>query len=678
MIRALIQPRLRTRIYAGFGALIMIGVGLAALGTTRLSDVGAQVTAMDKVAERTTIVDRVAQQLEAIRHGALHYRTYADESSLAAVRRSAAEATELLTQGAAAASSEVQRQLYDGVRDQVGAYGALVDRLVDGEARIALERRKLLAGGEALTAAADRLVVSADAARDPVISEAAAGVERALLLVGVANWRFLATRDPAGPGAFKTSRDGANAAIGKLDETAKASLSCSLSSCAISGLIAPIQAGIDTYARSFDAVAASTFGNAALYDTEMAPLMDKMRTDIEQVRESLHAAFASTERESDRMVAGATRLQMIITGLSLLIGTALAFLIGRRIVKPLTGMTTTMAKLARGDLSAEVPARDATDEIGDMARAVEVFKLNMIKAGDLAAEQSREQSRKAARQQAIDACIAGFDSSVRSLLELLAAAATEMRATAESMSATADQTNRQAGAVTAAAAQASANVRTVAAATEEMASSTGEITRRIADSTRIAAKAVDAASVTDEKVQGLAAAAQKIGEIIAIISGVANQTNLLALNATIEAARAGAAGKGFAVVASEVKTLASLTNQATEEIRSQVQAIQIATREAIDAIKAIGSTIGEIDQISTAIAAAMEEQSATTGEITRNTQEAARGTQEVSLNIGGVSQGASATGTAASRVLTGAGTLADRANALRAEVNGFLDKIRAA
>jgi methyl-accepting chemotaxis protein len=229
-----------------------------------------------------------------------------------------------------------------------------------------------------------------------------------------------------------------------------------------------------------------------------------------------------------------------------------------------------------------------------------------------------------------------------------------------------------------AAEQASANVQTMAAATEEMASSAAEIARQVTRSTTIAAQAVDAARNTDRQVQGLTDAAQKIEAVVAIINGIAGQTNLLALNATIEAARAGDAGKGFAVVASEVKALAAQTGKATDQIGAQIQAIQSATQAAVTAIKGIGTTIDEMNDISTAIAAAMEEQGATTQEMARTTQEAARGTQDVSSTIGGVSDGARATGSAASQVLSAAGELGVKAETLRSEVDSFLHRIRAA
>ncbi len=338
---------------------------------------------------------------------------------------------------------------------------------------------------------------------------------------------------------------------------------------------------------------------------------------------------------------------MIVAAISVLLGIGAALICGRSIVKPITGMTQAMHRLADGETATEIPSLDASDEIGEMAKAVEVFKANMVRNAELAAEHAHEESRKEQRQRTVDGFIGEFDQSVGTMLQMLASSATEMESAAQSMAGTAGRTNEQASAMAAAAEQASANVQTMAAATEEMAASASEISHQVSRSAQITAKAVESARHTDHQVQSLSEAAKRIEDVVAIINGIAAQTNLLALNATIEAARAGDAGKGFAVVASEVKALAGQTGKATEEIGAQVQAIQAATREAVEAIKAISATINEVNDISTTIAAAMEEQGATTHEMTRNTQQAAQGTQDVSATIAEVSQGANATGAAA-------------------------------
>ena len=416
---------------------------------------------------------------------------------------------------------------------------------------------------------------------------------------------------------------------------------------------------------------------------------------------------------------------LTIAGITALVMAAAGLLFARTIVKPIVAMTGAMLKLAEGDKAIAIPAVGRKDEIGQMAGAVQVFKDNAIKAEALAAEQERlraeaeaekerqreaeakrkaesdaekerrrqeEEARKAEaeaarekqraeqerRAQHIAELTRTFDAKATAVLKTVAAAATELQATAQSMSATAEETTRQATTVASASEQASASVQTVAAAAEELTSSVQEIGKQMSQSTAIAGQAVEKAQTTNRTVKGLAEAAQKIGEVVGLINNIASQTNLLALNATIEAARAGEAGKGFAVVASEVKSLATQTAKATEEIGAQIGSIQGVTAEAVEAIQSIGSTIGEINQIATAIAAAVEEQGAATSEISRNAQQASAGTTEVSANIGGVSQAATQTGSAAAQVLASANELSQQAEALRAEVDRFLNEVKAA
>jgi len=411
---------------------------------------------------------------------------------------------------------------------------------------------------------------------------------------------------------------------------------------------------------------------------------------------------------------------------ALAVGTFLAWLIARAITSPVQGLTGVMGRLADRDWAAEVPARERKDEVGDMARAVQVFKDNGIdnerlqqeaeanrvraeeakreqEVRDRAAEAEKREREEADRiaeakrkQEALEAeaqlkaeaeekrksemlaLADGFERAVGAVVDSVASAATEMQALAQQMVGAVDQTNSRASNVAAASEQASANVQTVAAATEELASSVAEIGRQVTDSARITGEAVQQAGVTNTQVVGLTDAAKRIGEIVNLIQDVASKTNLLALNATIEAARAGDAGKGFAVVASEVKMLAQQTAKATDEIARQVAEIQTSVGEAAGSIRGIATTIDTVNGIATTIASAVEEQGAATQEIARNVQQAASGTQEVSANIAGVSQVAQETRGAADQVLSASGDLSRQAESLRAEVLRFVEKVRAA
>ena len=366
-----------------------------------------------------------------------------------------------------------------------------------------------------------------------------------------------------------------------------------------------------------------------------------------------------------------------IIAFAVVVVSAMCFLVGRSIVNPITGMTAAMHSIANGDTAAVIPARDRRDEVGAMAQSVQVFKDNMIDANRLRGEQDAlKKQSEAERTMLLGRMADDFENSVRSSLDTLAGAAVELRTTSNGLSGAASEASAQATTVAAAAEQASTNVQTVAAATEELSSSVSEIGRQVAQSTDIAQQAVEQANRTNATVQGLSQAAQNIGDVIKLISDIASQTNLLALNATIEAARAGEAGRGFAVVASEVKSLASQTAKATEEISAQVAAMQSSTSDAVRAIEGLRGTIDGINEITTAIAAAVEEQDSATREIARNVQQAASGTNAVSNNVGVVTRTAGKTGAAASQVLASAEELNVQAATLRQRVDGFLANIR--
>ena len=353
-------------------------------------------------------------------------------------------------------------------------------------------------------------------------------------------------------------------------------------------------------------------------------------------------------------------------------------MIAKSIGLPLEQLTTTMRELAEGNLSVSVPDTGRRDEIGRMAKAVEVFKANGEEVRRLARVQDDERQSKERRAHAVESLVHTFEATAAKLAQSLSGSAHELKGTAENMSAAATQATSQAANVEAAAAQATANVETVASAAEELNASIGEISRQVAESARISTAAVEETSRTNERVQGLAAAADRIGEVVQLINDIASQTNLLALNATIEAARAGDAGKGFAVVAGEVKNLANQTGRATEEIGQQIAAVQEETRRTVEAIRGISSVIDQVRQISSGIAFAVEQQGGATREIARNVEEAARGTSDVSRNIGGVTESAASTRDSAGNILTAAGTLATDSETLRAEVTRFLNDVRSA
>jgi methyl-accepting chemotaxis protein len=350
------------------------------------------------------------------------------------------------------------------------------------------------------------------------------------------------------------------------------------------------------------------------------------------------------------------------------------------ISRPLMRLNGALGKMAGGELDVEIPGAARGDEIGDIAKTVVVIRENADHRAREETEQKAHQDEMAAlqRKQEMQKLADAFEGAVGRIVEAVSSASTELEASASKMAHTAEEAEKLTAAVAGASEIATSNVQSVASATEEMASSIHEISRQVQDSSRIASSAVQQANKTNDRINQLATAAQRIGDVVDLINTIAGQTNLLALNATIEAARAGEAGRGFAVVAAEVKALAEQTAKATDEISQQISGMQSATEESVSAIKEIGTTIGQMSEISSAIASAVEQQGSATQEISRNVQQAAQGTMQVSANIADVERGAAETGMSSSQVLAAARSLSSDSNQLKTEVARFLSSVRAA
>lgn len=457
-------------------------------------------------------------------------------------------------------------------------------------------------------------------------------------------------------------------------------------------LLAQVEQAYDTYLKNLGSTLAAA--EAAGGQVEVSGQQERIiaealssQADAKALEDAIISYSEYTNDKVTRLSAAATteyEQNSIFIAAAAIVGLVLGVVFGwiissYGIVKPIRLIVGCLRDLANGDLNVKVFGTERKDEVGEISATLQVFKDNAIEVERLKQEQKAAEERATAeKRQSMLSLADGFESSVGGIVSNVSSAATELQATALTMSSTAEETTRQAGTVATASEEAASNVQTVASAAQELASSVSEISRQVSEASSVATQAVREAERTSGSVKSLAEAAQQIGTVVQLISDIASQTNLLALNATIEAARAGEAGRGFAVVASEVKSLATQTSKATDDISAQIGTIQSATNDAVNAIQGISTIIVRISEISTAIASAVEEQGAATSEIARNVEEASRGTREVSANISSVQQAAGETGAAATQVEGAAGSLAQYGEELRKQVDQFLNTVRAA
>jgi methyl-accepting chemotaxis protein len=676
MSNILSQLKVGAKIYAGFAIVLMLLLGTAINGWFGLSGLSGSVTTLDQLTHRITAVNRIQESVMLIRQMAL-------EHVLGTLNATEKE-PDVYAQGMTRIKDAVSLfPPQDAARlNSVGKTFTAYHDYFDGFAKLDEQRESLIA--KSLRPAAAQITTVLQQIQDWANNTGATDVSFPTAVTSQGFGKAVAAAESYAAARYVTAQGDAtiaafHAAEAKAEKFAT-ELATRIQDPAQQKRVAALPAEIQSYGKIFDQiVAVMKDRNTKIHQTLAGSLGPEMQRVIIAFSSELQQAERRTGDQARATAAGAKTASLIGTALALLLGIAASILLAQTITVALTKLSRIMSRLAAHDLTVAIPFVKNRDEIGEMARAVEVFKDGMIKADQLTTEQEEMKAQAEADRRAAMAGVADeLERSVRSVVDAVATAATQMQSSAQSMSVAAEETQRQAATVSTASTQTSTNVQTVATAAEEMTSSISEIARQVTQASQIAQQAVADAEHTNGTVNTLADAAQKIGQVVQLIQDIASQTNLLALNATIEAARAGEAGKGFAVVASEVKSLATQTAKATEEIAGQIASIQTVTGEAVTAIQAIGGTIGRISEISTAIASAVEEQGAATQEIARNTQQAAKGTEEVSANIAGVSTAASQTGNTAAEVKASAEQLGRQSGTLRNDVDRFLAKIRAA
>jgi methyl-accepting chemotaxis protein len=665
----LLNLRIRGRLLAGFGVLILSGVGLAGFGVYQLGEIKSQVGSMTVQSTNALRAGDIAIELEAVRRSILRYNSDRDEPSMKEAESRLAALGEQLQTALKATRAEERKDAYRQLIAAVDELSRERARLVEVTVKSGDAGTAAVAGNAKMAAQLEKLMAAA--AGTDVATEAA-NLDSALLRMRIVVWRIQANREPALMKDLEAAAGKVREQIARLEKAGPPP--------EVQALLGPFKPVFEEYAKLITVNCSGLLDRNEVYFKSIVPKVIAAIEKIGAIKGSINKAFQATVTSTGSVIDSTSWLQEIVAGITTIFGLVIAFLIARGIIRPLSGLTAGMKKLAEGDFSVVLPGIDRKDEVGEMARAVEGFKVQAESKARADAEAKVQQDLAAAerRKREMHQLANDFESAVGQIIETVSSASHELESSAGILTSTAERAQELTSVVASASEEASTNVQSVASATEELTSSVNEISRQVQESAGIAQQAVDQAHRTNERVAELAKAASRIGDVLDLISTIAGQTNLLALNATIEAARAGEAGRGFAVVATEVKALADQTAKATGEISAQIAGMQTATQESVNAIREIGATIGRMSEIASTIASAVEEQGAATQEISRNVQQAAHGTMQVSSNITDVQRGATDTGSASTQVLAAAQSLSSESTRLKQEVGRFLDTVRAA
>jgi len=659
----LAKMKIRLRLYGGFGLLLALAIIGSAFSLTLISRIESEVGLAQRFATNALRNLEIGRTLEIMRRTALRFTVSAEQQAKVDFIAFSDEARAKIQQQIDNAVSPQRKAMYGQVKAGLESQRSDFDKLitlVEGGLKAKGEMRGV---GDRLAADTKAMLAEAQKQADTSLAWKVDDAEQALLIAQIETWRSLAALDAA-------SLDAAKAAVAR----ANTSLSAAVEAKAAGA--SAVNEAFAAYAKTYQVAVDNLSAGAALYQDRMRPEIAATVEIMDDARASLLKTAAEARSRSNEALANAQLLQYVAVGAMMVIGVALAFIIGGSIAGPIGSITAAMRGMAGGSVNVDIPGEGRRDEVGDMAQALGVFKSAILEREALAERDRQEQVEKAKRAEALSLLNEGFSTAFKEVGDGIVASSRAVDADSNTLALGAQRTAEQADEVAQASTRASNNVATVAAAAEELRASITEINGQVLAAARASTDAVEQSKRASETVRGLAAAAERIGQVVSLINAIASQTNLLALNATIEAARAGEAGKGFAVVAAEVKGLANQTASATGEIQSQVDAIQTETSRAVEAISDIAGAIISIQEITTSVAGAVEEQTAATAEISRSVQQASEGTNDVARAIAVVSSATEATGAAIESLRSTSEGLSAQAQLLQTQVTDFIDKAR--
>uniref|UniRef100_Q07HU7 Methyl-accepting chemotaxis sensory transducer n=1 Tax=Rhodopseudomonas palustris (strain BisA53) TaxID=316055 RepID=Q07HU7_RHOP5 len=662
--------RFRGKITLGFAVVLGItaaSMGIAYLGFERVA--GVVVTYRDGVAE-SGLARNIDRELTSYQALTRYYVVTGKEDDAKSARVAEAALKDAIDKSLVATTNPARRDKINGLAAEFTGFAKLFAEIVAVKADSALvTQNQLVRGGTSLRYKLDDLASIAVDEELPAIELGAKQV----------SGQYIAATALVNTFVINSDRSVADSAVARLKFVDNSLAAISTPNEAVNDKLKEVAELLTAY----KAALAKLIDNSKAIETlvgKMTLSAAAIGQNAEAMKADLLAEQQRLERETDSSIVATENLVALLGIGGFLLGVVLALLLGRGISQPMIAMCAAMRRLASGDFDVVLPGLGRKDEIGEMAAAVEAFKIQAVTKAEQDAVANEAQNRAAAdaRRAELIRFADEFESAVGAIVAHVSSSAEQLESAAGTLTRTAETTQTLSGEAAGTSSDASSNMQSVATATEQLSASVGEIGRQVDQSNSIAEGAVAQARQTDERIGKLSQAATQIGDVVKLITAIAEQTNLLALNATIEAARAGEAGRGFAVVASEVKSLASQTAKATEEISTQVAEMQGATAESVAAIKQIGDTIGQISSIASTIASAVTEQGSATREIAQNVQSVARGTQQVAGNITQVTRGAAETGAASAQVLNSAQSLSAESARLRAELDRFMGNIRAA